>query len=119
LKPGGLLFTSVPFFNMRHALRDIFLEPWRLPPQTTRTRFYQWRLTRNELATILAKHGFAVDDVAAFGKRQGVQRWLQQLTGVSATSTFARGFAVLAAPFVPKALIAHMILAIARKPAAS
>jgi ubiquinone/menaquinone biosynthesis C-methylase UbiE len=119
LKPGGLLFTSMPFFNIRHALRDILLEPWRLQPQTVRNRFYQWRLTRSELAKILAKHGFAVDDVQVIGKRQGVQRWLQQLTGISATSIFARGFAILAAPFVSKALIGHMILAVARKPGAS
>lgn len=116
LKPGGWLFTSMPFVNLRHALRDTLMEPWRLPPQTTRTRFYQWRLTRGELATILSRHGFAVEDVKIIGKRQGLQRWLQQLTGLSATSTAARGFAVLAAPFVPKALIGHMILAIARKP---
>ena len=106
----------MPFVNLRHACRDILLEPWRLPPQTARTRFYQWRLTRGELATILSRHGFAVEDVKIIGKRQGLQRWLQQLAGISATSTAARGFAVLASPFVPKALIGHMILAIARKP---
>lgn len=116
LKPGGLLFTSMPFFNLRHAFRDILLEPWRLQPQTVRTRFYQWRLTRGELATILSRHGFAVDDVKVIGKRQGLQRWLQQMIGIPATSTLARGFAVLASPFVPKVLIGHMILAIARKP---
>jgi SAM-dependent methyltransferase len=116
LKPGGWLFTSMPFVNLRHALRDTLWEPWRLPPQTARTRFYQWRLTRGELASILARHGFAVEDVIIIGKRQGLQRWLQQMTGVSGTSTVARGFAVLASPFVPKALIGHMILAIARKP---
>lgn len=116
LKPGGWLFTSMPFVNLRHALRATLLEPWRLPPQTARTRFYQWRLTRNELATILARRGFAVEDVKVIGKRQGIQRWLQQTTGISATSTLTRGLAVLAAPFVPKAMIGHMILAIARKP---
>jgi SAM-dependent methyltransferase len=116
LKPGGRLFISMPFVNIRHALRDILLEPWRIPPQTSRTRFYQWRLTRGELATILARHGFEVDDVKIIGKRQGLQRWLQQLTGISATSTFARGAAVVVAPFVPKAVVGHMILAIAHKP---
>jgi SAM-dependent methyltransferase len=116
LKPNGLLFVSTPFVNLRHALNATLLESWRLAPQTKRARFYQWRLTRAELAKILARHGFAVDDVKIMGKRQGLQRWLQQRTGVSATSFFARGFAVLAAPVVPKVLIGHMILAIARKP---
>lgn len=115
LKPGGLLFTSMPFVNLRHAVRYTLLEPWRLKPSAERTRFYQWRLTRGELATILSRHGFAVDDVKIIGKRQGLQRWLQELTGISATSVFARGFAVLIAPFVPKVVIGHMILAVARK----
>ena len=116
LKPGAYLFVSTPFVNLRHAIAGTLLEPWRLPPQTERVRFYQWRLTRAELATILARHGFEVEDVKMIGKRQGIQRWLQGITGIPALSTFARGFAVLAYPFVPKALVAHMILAIARKP---
>lgn len=116
LKPGGRLFVSMPFVNLRHALAATLFERWRLPPQTSRTRFYQWRLTRGELATILARQGFSVEDVKIIGKRQGIQRWLQGITGISATSTFARGLAVLAYPFVPKVLIGHMILAIAVKP---
>jgi len=116
LKPGGLLFTSMPFVNLRHAVREVLRAPWQLSPQTKRTRFYQWRLTRGELAAILSRHGFAVDDVKIIGKRQGIQRWLQQTMRISATSNFARGMAVLASPFVPKVLIGHMILAVARKP---
>ena len=116
LKPGGLLFTSMPFVNLRHAIRATLRGRWRgVPPETERTRFYQWRLTRAELAGILARHGFAVEDVKVIGKRQGLQRWMQQTTGLPATSTLARGLAVLMAPFVPKALIGHMILGIARK----
>ncbi|HZT24491.1 MAG TPA: class I SAM-dependent methyltransferase [Pseudolabrys sp.] len=116
LKPGGLLFTSMPFVNLRHALRDILLEPWRLPPQSERRRFYQWRLTRAELAGILSRHGFAVEDVKIIGKRQGLQRFIQHAIGLSPTSTFVRGLALVLAPFVPKVVIGHMILAIARKP---
>jgi len=117
LKPGAYLFTSMPFVNLRHAVAATLFEPWRLPPQTGQVRFYQWRLTRGELALILARHGFEVEDVKMIGKRQGIQRWLQGMTGIPATSTFARAFAVLASPFVPKVLTAHMILAVARKPA--
>lgn len=116
LKPGGLLFTSMPFVNLRHALRDILLEPWKLAPQSERRRFYQWRLTRAELAGILSRHGFAVDDVKIIGKRQGLQRFIQHTVGLSPTSTLVRGLAAVLAPFVPKVLIGHMILAIARKP---
>jgi ubiquinone/menaquinone biosynthesis C-methylase UbiE len=117
VKPGGLLFVSTPFVNLRHAISATLKDKWRLPAQKTPTRFYQWRLTRGELATILARHGFAVDDVKIIHKRQGLQRWLQQTFGLDATSLPAKGLAVLLSPFVPKVLIGHMILAIARKPA--
>jgi SAM-dependent methyltransferase len=118
LKPGGLLFVSTPFVNVRHALGDTLLQPWRLQPQAAPTRFYQWRLTRGELAGILARNGFAVDDVKIIQKRAGLQRWLAGF-GIESTSFLAKGTAVLLYPFVPKALISHMILAIARKPTPS
>ncbi|MGZ5545295.1 MAG: methyltransferase domain-containing protein [Limisphaerales bacterium] len=116
LKPGGLLFVSTPFLNVRHALRATLREPWRLQRQTTPMRFYQWRLTRGELALELARRGFTVEDVKIIHKRQGLQRWLQQNFGLDPTSTVARGIAFLVSPFLPGALLAHMILAIARKP---
>ncbi len=58
-------------------------------------------------------------DDRPYDKSEGheeIQRWLQQNFGLSATSALARGFAVLAAPFVLKTLIGRMILAVARKP---
>jgi SAM-dependent methyltransferase len=119
LKPGGRLFVSTPFINLRLAVRATLFEPWRVQPQIERTRFYQWRLTRAELASILARQGFAVDDVKIIGKRQGLQRWLNAWTGIDPTSTLARGVAVLVAPFVPKALVGHMIVAVATKPLVS
>jgi SAM-dependent methyltransferase len=117
LKPGGLLFMSVPFDNLRHALRATLWDGWRLPPQSETTRFYQWRLTRGELARVLAAHGFAVEDVKVIYKRHGLQRWLQQNFGLNPNATVTKGIAFVLAPFVPKALVGHMILAVARKPA--
>ena len=117
LKPGGRLFISTPFVNVRHALSATLRDPWKLAPRTDTRRFYQWRLTRGELAGILAQHSFAVEDVQIIGKRHGIQRWLQGVTKIDAMSTVARAFAVLASPFVPKVLTGHMILAIATKPA--
>ena len=49
-------------------------------------------------------------------RRFECQRWLQQNFRLSATSIIARGIALLAAPFIPKVLIGHMILAVAKKP---
>lgn len=116
MKPGGLLFVSVPFVNVRLALRGTLSDPWRLAARTSPLRFYQWRLTRGELAETLSRHGFAVEDVKMIGKRSGLQRWLNGTFGFPVTSKFTKGLAVLLYPFVPKAMIAHMILAIARKP---
>ena len=116
LKPGGLLFVSTPFDNLRHAMRATLRDTWRMQPQAMPTRFYQWRLTRAELAGILARHGFSVEDVHVIHKRSGMQRWLQHNIGMDPSGTPAKGAAVLLSPFVPGAVIGHMILAVARKP---
>ena len=116
MKPGGRLFVSVPFVNIRMALRGTLWEPWRVQPRTALTRFYQWRLTRGELANILSSHGFAVEDVKIIHKRSGLQRWLQGNFGIDVNSMLTKGLAILLYPFIPKIVIAHMILAIAQKP---
>lgn len=116
LRPGGLLLTSMPFINVRHALHDTLIDKWRLPPETRQRRFYQWRLTRGELARILARAGFDVDNVHVIHKRSGLQRWLNQAFGMDGDARLTKGIALLLSPFVPKVLIGHMILAVARKP---
>lgn len=116
LKPGGLLFVSTPFVNLRHAIAMTLMEPWRLPPRHTRTRFYQWRMTRSELASVLASAGFAVEDVKVIHRRYGLQSWFQKFR-LDPGSAASRIGSALLAPFVPKVLIGHMILAIAHKPA--
>lgn len=116
LKPGGILLTSMPYDNLRVSWGAI-RAPYRMKPETRQsTRFYQWRLTRAELARLLAKEGFAVDDVHVIGKRQGLQRMMQHTLGLDPTSTATRGAAFLLAPFVPRDWVGHMILAAARKP---
>lgn len=117
LKPGGWLFVSVPFDNLRHSLRAVLLDRYRAPPETRPRRFYQWRLTRAELAGELARAGFAVEDVKIIGKRQGVQRLLQHNLGLTPGTLPAKGAAVLLSPLLPGVLVGHMILAIARRPA--
>lgn len=118
LKPGGILLTSMPFDNLRVAWSAIRASYKLKPDPALQTRFYQWRMTRAELARVLVKEGFAVDDVHIIGKRQGLQRLFQNTLGLDATSVPARGAAFLLAPFVPKIWIGHMVLAVARKPLA-
>jgi len=118
LKPGGLLFTSVPFDNLRHALRAA--SDWRksAKPNTDGERFYQWRLTRGEFRDLLALRGFEVLDVKAIGKRQGVLRSLQHEFGIPYQWFAARAMSAAIAPVIPSGLVAHMLLAVARKPVA-
>ena len=76
LKPGGRLFVSTPFDNLRMALKATYFTSHRVSHDQAKTRFYQWRLTRAELAQILAEHGFDVEKVHIISKRQGVLRTL-------------------------------------------
>ncbi len=109
LRPGARLAISVPFDNLRHALRESRRsDP---PAPGTAIRFYQWRLTRAELARELARAGFGVERVVPIGKTSGLQRAL------AAFGRAAPPLARLLAPVVPASTVAHMLLAVARKPA--
>lgn len=119
LKPGGYLFVSVPFDNLRHGLRAAL--GWRRRRVAPRdaTRFYHWRLTRQELRDELRQGGFEVLDVKPIHKRQGILRSLHHEFGLCPYDcALTKGLSVLLRPFVPGPLIAHMPLVVARKPAA-
>lgn len=113
LKPGGMLFVSVPLDNLRHAVLGNFARP-----QATGSgmRFYQWRLTRAELAREMAIGGFDVLEVRPIHKRQGVLRSLHHEMGLPYDWLLTKGLSVLLAPLIPSSFIAHMVLAVARKP---
>jgi 2-polyprenyl-3-methyl-5-hydroxy-6-metoxy-1,4-benzoquinol methylase len=113
LKPGGMLFVSVPHDNLRQALRTT-LESHNT--QAERLRFYQYRFTRSELARELAMAGLNVERVQPIHKRQGLLRSLHHGLGLPYHWVFTRGLAAALAPFVPGSMISHMILAVARKP---
>lgn len=117
LKPGGYLFITVPFDNLRHALRAAADRVGNAAPGATQTRFYQWRLTRGELRQTLARCGFDVIEVRPIGKRQGVLRSLQHEFGLPHDWRLSRAFSAALAPLLPGGLIAHMLFAAARKPA--
>ncbi len=112
LKPGGLLFVSVPLDNLRHAVRGTFA---RFRQAQASLRFYQYRFTRAELAQELAIGGFEVVSVYPIHKRQGVMRFLHHELGLPYGWFFTKALSVALAPFVPGWLVAHMTLAVARK----
>jgi SAM-dependent methyltransferase len=114
LKPGGLLFVSTPLDNFRHALRGSFRRP---EAMVAGSRFYQYRFTRAELAHELGRAGFEVIEVQPIHKRSGVMRSLHHELGLPYEWLLTKGIAAAFAPLLPGGLIAHMVLAVARKPA--
>lgn len=113
VKPGGYLFISVPLDNLRHSVLGAFT---RQRPAAGNLRFYQWRLTRAELARELSIGGFEVLETRPIHKRQGVLRSLHHEFGLPYEWFFTRGLSAVLAPFIPGPMIAHMVLAIAKKP---
>ena len=118
LKPGGYLFVSVPFDNLRHSLLGGRAGRGRAAPIRDANRFYQWRLTRGELCRELAMGGFEILRVKPIHKRQGILRSLHHEFGLPYEWILTKGLSVVLQPFVPGGLVAHMILAVARKPLA-
>ncbi len=114
LKPGGILFMSTPFDNFRHAVRATLARP---KQEAREARFYQYRFTRQELARELALGGFEILSVTPIHKRQGTLRSLQHELGLPYDWRLTRGMSAVLAPLIPRSLIAHMVMAIARKPA--
>jgi len=115
VKPGGLLFISVPLDNLRHAFLGSLSRP-EAGQAGSKLRFYQWRLTRAELARELEIGGFEVLKVQPISKRQGVLRSLHHECGLPYEWLLTKGLSAILAPLIPGALIAHMVIAVARKP---
>jgi len=115
LKPGGVLFITVPADNIRQALRGV-LAKYSIESVSELHRFYQWRLTRAELAQQLAIGGFKLDVVKPIHKRQGILRSLHHEFGFPYGWFLTRALSVLLTPFVPGVLVAHMYMAVAYKP---
>lgn len=114
LKPGGLLFVSVPLDNLRHAVRGTLAQPH--SAVNNRLRFYQWRFSRAELAQELVIGGFDVLDAQPIHKRQGVLRCLHHDFGLPYEWSLTKGLSAAIAPLIPGSVISHMVLAVARRP---
>lgn len=108
LKPRGLLFISVPFHNLR-----IILKPGLEPRKTM--RFYQWRLTREELKQELVMNGFKPLEIKPIHKAHGLRQLLTHDLGIGPKSFLHRPLLYLMYPLVPKSFTAHMLMAVARK----
>jgi len=117
LRPGGYLFMTVPFDNLRQSLINAFDLGRRAEPNRQPVRFYQWRLTRRELRDCLSFGGFQVLDIRPIHKRQGVLRSLHHELGLPYEWTLTKALSALVSPILPGMIFSHMIMAVARKPA--
>ena len=115
LKPGGYLFITVPFDNLRQGLRGA---RERAAQTTAGMRFYQWRFTKAELARELTLRGFTVEKLQPISKSEGVLRALHHDLGLPFEWKLTRGLRKVLTPVVPASLAAHMLMAVVRKPAA-
>ena len=113
LKPGGLLFASVPLDNLRMSIKGTFES---IPDCKQEERFYQYRFTRSEWAKEFQKEGFIIEETRPIHKRQGVLRCLHHEFGFSYDWLITRALSAVISPFVPGSWIGHMQIGVARKP---
>ena len=121
LKPGGLLFVSVPFQNRRHIRRDNkALARWDesfSPGQgyPGPMRFYQWRLTRPELFREFELGGFECLEVRTTDASVGMNRAVRHDLGLDPRTgpgkLIRKGLELI----VPGSLVAHMIVGVGRR----
>ena len=121
LKPGGWLFVSVPFYNLRHLWHDLRpLHVWdelfdREHGYVAPLRFYQWRLTKTELQREFERHGFHCESVLPIGKSEGVHRMLHHDYRLQRGSAWHRRIYRLIFPLIPQNYACHMILGMGYK----
>lgn len=113
LKPGGMLFISVPLDNLRQSMLGTFAPA---QPHAPGARFYQYRFTRSELAREISLSGFELVSFHPIHKRQGVLRALHHEFGMPYQWLLTRGLSAALSPITPAWWVAHMMLAVARKP---
>lgn len=123
LKPGGLLFITVPFQNWRHLLREAspryrWRQAYNLKPgYPWPMRFYQWRFTPADLRQELEMRGFSVLHLIPIHKAQGLQRALVWDLGLTQGTRRFRLAERFLHRLIPTRLVGHMLMAVARKPA--
>lgn len=122
LKKGGMLMISVPHDNLRHGIRGRGnLESWdgvfsKSGGYTKPVRFYQWRMTMEELRRELLIAGYKPCAINPIYKRDGFQRFLEWDMGLKPGSMPFRVInrIVTATGMIPKSF-SHMIIAVAEK----
>ena len=76
-----------------------------------RLAFYQWRLTRQEMARELAQRGFRLNSVKPRHSYRGLLRFLHHNFGRPFEWTLTRGMTDALSFILPSAWFGHMLLA--------
>lgn len=118
IKPRGWLYITVPFLNRRHLSRawKYFRRNDSSPDASRKQRFYQWRLTRDELHFELQQGGFEIVEMRPVAHTEGVSRLIHHATGLAYQGRALRLATRIGKRIIPATYAAHMLLAVARKP---
>ena len=122
LKPGGLLFLTVPFQNWRHILREAASGfSWKEAFEHVKTddlrrlRFYQWRFTKADLRQELEMRRFRILESKPIHRREGWKRCLTWDFKLREGTKVFRLADRLLHRLVPRGVICHMLMVVARK----
>jgi SAM-dependent methyltransferase len=118
LKPGGLLFFSVPFLNWRvlrkrRSVASILESDVSDDSFAGSKRFYQWRFTTDEVKIEIEKYGLECLQVVPIHKRHGIQRMLDHDFGIRLgwIPRFEYIVLMILELFIPANYISHMVIA--------
>jgi SAM-dependent methyltransferase len=109
LKPGGLLFLTVPYQNLRHIL-------YGAPMLHVPAHFYQWRFTKHELISELAIRNLRTLAIIPTSKDQGALRFVTNTMHLAKNSIASRAAVKALKTLLPASFIAHMLFVVAQKP---
>jgi len=109
-----VLFASVPYYNERLVALDAIEGGTQTQPQSL--RFYQWRLSKQELQEEFTKAGFKVHENLPVHKHEGCRRYTHQRFGWSLDSFSHRIGTWVAGKVLRPDFACHMLLGIGEKP---
>lgn len=121
LKPGGYLFVSVPYQNLRHVRQmNMPMKQNNENSQATldsskRMRFYQWRLSEGELFQQAFMAGFEAKEIHRLDKREGVRR-IMAGSYPNLKGRFRNITESILCCLLPARWVSHMIMVVAIKP---
>ena len=115
LKPGGYLFISVP----QDSLRLMHERYGRWQPNIAKSRlkqaFYQWRLTKREIAFEVEQEDFEIKSIVPIHKQEGVGRLFRLITNCEPSGLIKGRLVNILAKILPGIFAGHMLILVAQK----